>query len=163
MAPLRSELSLDFVIANGENPAGGYGITLDIVQELQDCRADVISSGNHIWDQKAVIPYMDSGIRLMRPANYADAPGSGCFVTDDLLVVNLMSRVFMPALDCPFRTVDRILEQMTIDHSYKAMAVDFHTEATSEKQGMGWYLDRRVEWSCWYSYPCWPSGCAGFD
>ena len=142
--PLRSELSLDFVIANGENAAGGYGITLDIVHELQNCGVDVITSGNHIWDQKEIIPYMDSGIPLIRPANYPDAPGSGCFVTGDLLVVNLMGRVFMPALDCPFRTVDRVLEEMTKDRSYKAIVVDFHAEATSEKQGMGWYLDGRV-------------------
>ena len=132
------------VIANGENTAGGFGLTLDTASELLDSGVDILTSGNHIWDQKEIIPYMDEGLPLIRPANYPNAPGRGSLVQDNVLVVNLMGRTFMPALDCPFRTADRILEEAAGPERPPVVIVDFHAEATSEKQAMGWYLDGRA-------------------
>ena len=141
---LRQELAIDFVIANGENTAGGFGITADTAYELLDNGVDLLTSGNHIWDQKEIIPYMDEGLPLIRPANYPNAPGRGYLIYDGIMVLNLMGRVFMPALDCPFRTADAILDEVAEAENPKVIIVDFHAEATSEKQGMGWYLDGRV-------------------
>ena len=141
---LKTEQNVDFVIANGENTAGGFGITLDTAYELLDSGVDILTSGNHIWDQKEIIPHMDEGLPLIRPANYPDAPGRGYWIDGDVMVLNLMGRVFMPALDCPFRAATRILEEMQQSENPKVIVVDFHAEATSEKQAMGWYLDGRV-------------------
>ena len=141
---LRQEHGIDLVIANGENTAGGFGLTLDTAYELLDNGVDVLTSGNHIWDQKEIIPYLDEGLPLVRPANYPDAPGRGTLVHDNVMVVNLMGRVFMPPLDCPFRTADRILQETEASEIPPVIIVDFHAEATSEKQAMGWYLDGRV-------------------
>ena len=141
---LRQELGLNLVIANGENVAGGFGITLDTAEELLDSGVDILTSGNHIWDQKEIIPHMDEGLPLIRPANYPDAPGRGYLVQDGVMVMNLMGRVFMPTLDCPFRTASALLEEAQTEHSPRAIIVDIHAEATSEKQGMGWYLDGKV-------------------
>ena len=141
---MREEHGIDLVIANGENTAGGFGITLDTANELLDSGVDILTSGNHIWDQKEIIPYLDEGLPLVRPANYPDAPGRGSLMHHNVLVVNLMGRVFMPPLDCPFRTADRILEDAEASGSPPVIIVDFHAEATSEKQAMGWYLDGRV-------------------
>lgn len=141
---LRQELDIDFVIANGENTAGGFGITADTAYELLDNGVDLLTSGNHIWDQKEIIPYMDEGLPLIRPANYPNAPGRGYLIYDGIMVLNLMGRVFMPALDCPFRTADAILDEVAESENPKVIIVDFHAEATSEKQGLGWYLDGRV-------------------
>ena len=141
---LRREEGIDMVIANGENTAGGFGITLDTAYELLESGVDVLTSGNHIWDQKEIIPHLDEGLPLVRPANYPDAPGRGSLIHDDVLVVNLMGRVFMPALDCPFRTADQLLDEAEASSKPQVVIVDFHAEATSEKQAMGWYLDGRV-------------------
>ena len=141
---LRQELGLDVVIANGENAAGGFGITLETAEELLNSGVDILTSGNHIWDQKEIIPHLDEGLPLVRPANYPEAPGRGYLVQDGLMVLNLMGRVFMPTLDCPFRTATALLEEAEAEHAPRAIIVDFHAEATSEKQGMGWYLDGRV-------------------
>ena len=141
---LRRELGLDLVIANGENVAGGFGITLDTAEELLDSGVDILTSGNHIWDQKEIIPHMDEGLPLIRPANYPDAPGRGYLVQDGVMVLNLMGRVFMPTLDCPFRTASALIDEAQTEHSPRAIIVDIHAEATSEKQGMGWYLDGKV-------------------
>ncbi len=141
---LRQEHSIDMVIANGENTAGGFGLTLDTASELLDNGVDVLTSGNHIWDQKEIIPYLEEGLPLIRPANYPDAPGRGTLVYNNVMVVNLMGRVFMPPLDCPFRTADRILQEAEASESPQVILVDFHAEATSEKQALGWYLDGRV-------------------
>ena len=140
---LRDELGLDLVVANGENAAGGFGLNLRTAEELFASGVDGITSGNHIWDQKEIIPHMEEGLPLIRPANYPDAPGRGYLIAQGVMVINLMGRVFMPALDCPFRTASRILEE-THDSAPKVIIVDFHAEATSEKQAMGWYLDGRV-------------------
>ncbi|MDE2778545.1 MAG: TIGR00282 family metallophosphoesterase [Chloroflexota bacterium] len=141
---LRQEFSIDKVIANGENVAGGFGITLETAEELLDSGVDVLTSGNHIWDQKEIIPHMDEGLPLIRPANYPDAPGRGYLVQDGVMVLNLMGRVFMPTLDCPFRTASALLDEALHESDPKVVIVDFHAEATSEKQGMGWYLDGKV-------------------
>ena len=141
---LRLEHGIDLVIANGENTAGGFGLTLDTANELLDSGVDILTSGNHIWDQKEIIPYLDEGLPLVRPANYPDAPGRGSLMHNNVMVINLMGRVFMPPLDCPFRTADWILEADAASERPPVVIVDFHAEATSEKQAMGWYLDGRV-------------------
>ena len=141
---LRHEFGIDMVLANGENTAGGFGITLETAEELLESGVDILTSGNHIWDQKEIIPHMDEGLPLVRPANYPDAPGRGYLVQDGVMVLNLMGRVFMPTLDCPFRTASAVLEEAIAEHSPRVIVVDFHAEATSEKQGLGWYLDGRV-------------------
>ena len=140
---LRHEYGLELVIANGENAAGGLGITLDTAQELFDSGVDIITTGNHVWAQKEIIPYLESDLSILRPLNFPPgAPGRGCLLTARALVVNLMGRVFMDELDCPFRAMDRLLSEMTT--ATKVIIVDFHAEATSEKMAMGRYLDGRV-------------------
>ncbi len=141
---LRQEYNIDLVIANGENAAGGFGITLDTAYEMLENGVDVLTSGNHIWDQKEIIPHLDEGLPVIRPANYPDAPGRGSIVHDGVMVINVQGRVFMPPLDCPFRTADRLLEEASDSDAPRVIIVDFHAEATSEKQAMGWYLDGRV-------------------
>ena len=121
-----------------------FGLTLDTAHELLDSGVDIITSGNHIWDQKEMIPHLDEGLPVIRPANYPDAPGRGSLVQDNVMVINLQGRVFMPPLDCPFRTADRILAEAQESGLSPVIIVDFHAEATSEKQAMGWYLDGRV-------------------
>ena len=141
---LRREHGIDLVIANAENTAGGFGLTLETAYELLESGVDVLTSGNHIWDQKEFIPHMDEGLPLVRPANYPDAPGRGYILHDGVMVLNLMGRVFMPPLDCPFRVASGILGEIAKDGGVTSIFVDFHAEATSEKQAMGWYLDGRV-------------------
>lgn len=145
---LREEKAIDLVIANGENAAGGFGLTVDTASELLDSGVDVLTSGNHIWDKKEFIPYMDDvqgeGLPVVRPANYPNAPGVGVIRRRGATVVNLMGRVFMTQLDCPFRTADRLLEEIRGEEDSSVIIVDFHAEATSEKQAMGWYLNGRV-------------------
>ncbi len=141
---LREEFSIDLVIANGENTAGGFGITLDTAEELLQNGVDILTSGNHIWDQKEIIPHMGEGLPLIRPANYPEAPGRGYLIQDGVMVLNLMGRVFMPTLDCPFRTANQVLDEAKTEGAPPVIIVDFHAEATSEKQGLGWYLDGRV-------------------
>ena len=145
---LRQEMDLDLVIANGENAAAGFGLTADTASELLDSGVDVLTSGNHIWDKREFIPYMDDvggeGLPVVRPANYPDAPGVGVIRRRGVAVVNLMGRVFMTQLDCPFRTADHLLHELRNEEDTPIIVVDFHAEATSEKQAMGWYLDGRV-------------------
>ena len=142
---LRREYGIDLVIANGENTAGGFGITPDTADELLDGGVDVITSGNHIWKQKEITSYLNQEWPLIRPANYpAGAPGMGHIRLGQIMVLNLMGRVFMAPLDCPFKTADRVLQEGNGTDPPKVIVVDFHAEATSEKQAMGWYLDGRV-------------------
>ena len=141
---LKRGKAIDFVICNGENTAGGYGITVDTAAELLESGVDVLTSGNHIWDKKEIIPLLDEDLPLIRPANYPDAPGRGYIHMGGVTVVNLMGRVFMASLDCPFRTADALLDQLKEEGNGNVIIVDFHAEATSEKQAMGWYLDGRV-------------------
>lgn len=135
------------VIANGENGSGGIGITPEAADELIFYGVDVLTSGNHIWKKRTILKYLDENPRLLRPANYpAELPGSGLFLADTdegrVAVMNLQGRVFMPPIDCPFRACDALLAGLPGD--VKIKVVDFHGEASSEKQAMGWYLDGRV-------------------
>jgi metallophosphoesterase (TIGR00282 family) len=147
---LRQEFRPDLVLANAENAAAGFGITPPLVEELLDLDVAVLTSGNHIWDKKEIYSYLREHTdgRLLRPANYPqEAPGHGLYVGKTpagigYAVINLQGRVFMPAIDCPFRKADALLESLPPE--VKIRIVDMHAEATSEKQAMGWYLDGRV-------------------
>lgn len=140
---LRRDLRLDLVVANGENAAGGFGITLDTARELLSNGVDVITSGNHIWDEKDIIPHLDSELPILRPLNYSvGVPGRGYARVGNALVVNLIGRVFLGTFDCPFRSIDQLLNGL--DALPKVVLVDLHAEATSEKMAMGWYLDGRA-------------------
>ena len=144
---------VELLVINVENAAGGFGVTPAICEEFFELGADVLTTGNHVWDKKEIGDYLAGGMknggsarRVLRPANYpATAPGSGHYegVTRSgvpYAVMNLQGRVFMVHNDCPFRTADRLLEQTKA----KVILVDMHAEATSEKVAMGWYLDGRV-------------------
>ncbi len=140
---LRTELKLDLVIANGENTANGIGMTPDTVQDLYGSGVDVITSGNHAWSKREIIPYPESELPLIRPMNYPPGvPGHGYTFCKGALVVNIMGRVFMPSVDDPFRALDGLLEE--VGHRTKVVIVDAHTEATSEIGALGWYFDGRV-------------------
>jgi len=131
------------VVANGENTAGGLGLTPDTAQELFDSGIDVITSGNHIWHHKEILPYLDGNLPILRPLNYPPAaPGRGYLFRDNVLIVNLIGRTFIGDFDCPFRAMDKLLAEF--NDKAKVIIVDFHAEATSEKVAMGWYLDGRV-------------------
>ena len=139
---LREELGVDLTICNGENAAAGRGLTLATSRELFDAGVDVITSGNHIWDQKEIIPWLDEDAPILRPYNYPPGtPGRGVMTCNGLTIVNLQGRTFMLPLDCPFRAADAILRQLP---ARSAVIVDLHAEATSEKVALGWYLDGRV-------------------
>jgi len=138
---LRSELAIDVIIANGENAANGRGLTSRTAKEMFKAGVDIISSGNHIWDQREIIEELDGERPILRPANYpSGTPGRGILRHKGLTVLNLQGRTFMANIDCPFRTADALLEA----HPESPIIVDMHAEATSEKQAMGWYLDGRV-------------------
>ena len=140
---LQKQYGIDLVIANGENAAGGIGLTRATAEELLDSGVDVITSGNHIWDQKDIIPHLDGELPIIRPLNYPPGvPGRGFLVRGKAMVVNLIGRVFMSNFDCPFRAMDQLLEGL--DQRPPIIIVDFHAEATSEKVAMGRYLDGRV-------------------
>ncbi|HHD10958.1 MAG TPA: TIGR00282 family metallophosphoesterase [Deltaproteobacteria bacterium] len=144
---LRKRYNPALVIANGENSAGGFGITEDVYAELIGEGVDVITSGNHIWDRKEVLNFIDNADRLLRPLNYPEgSPGTGVrvFRKDDveIAVVNLCGRAFMENIDCPFRAASRCLDGL--GEKSPVIIVDMHAETTSEKIAMGWYLDGRV-------------------
>src|SRR5690349_1001245 len=140
--------SLDFVIANGENAAAGFGITGDIAETIFSYGVDVMTSGNHVWDKKEVLDYLPRQPKLLRPANFpAAVPGRGSLVArtrtgEPIGVLNLMGRIFMPPLDDPFALALREIEALRA--KTRVIVVDFHAEATSEKLAMGWHLDGRV-------------------
>lgn len=144
---LRQKHEIDAVILNAENVAGGFSITPPIARELFDAGVDLMTSGNHIFDKKEVVPYIRKEPRLIRPANYPPGtPGNGVFEGRiggrNVAVINLLGRVFMPPVDDPFRAVDQCLERL--DPETKIRIVDMHCEATSEKYAMGWHLDGRA-------------------
>jgi len=147
---LRRELVLDFVIVNGENAAAGFGITEKICNEFYTGGIDVISTGNHVWDQRETIAFIDRHPRLLRPINFpAGAPGrgAGLFTTTNgrkVFVVNVMGRLFMDALDDPFAALERELAPQRLGGTADAIVVDIHAEATSEKMAMGHIYDGRV-------------------
>ena len=140
---LRREYGLDLVIVNGENVAGGQGLTPETAEELFALGVDVITSGNHIWEHKELYPYLGGQRPVLRPLNYPpQAPGRGYVILEKAMVVNLVGRTFMGNFDCPFRGIDQLLAQER--DRPPVVIVDFHAEATSEKSAMGWYLDGRV-------------------
>jgi metallophosphoesterase (TIGR00282 family) len=138
---IKRDMSIDVVIANGENAAAGRGLTQRTAKEMFNAGVDIISSGNHIWDQREIIEDLDGETPIIRPANYPPgSPGKGMVRAKGLTVLNLQGRTFMANIDCPFRTADAILA----DDAEGPIVVDMHAEATSEKIAMGWYLDGRV-------------------
>lgn len=149
--------AVDLLVINGENAAGGFGITPSIAEELFDLGAHVITTGNHIWDKKEIFEYMDvpaethvRGRRILRPANYAvNTPGFGLYEGalpngQTYAVINLQGRVFMSSCDDPFRKADELLDQVKRNSDAKVILLDLHGEASSEKGALGWYLDGRV-------------------
>jgi 2',3'-cyclic-nucleotide 2'-phosphodiesterase len=147
---LVADWKLDFVVVNGENAAGGFGITEAIYQEFVDAGADVITGGNHSWDQKEALVFIERAPRLLRPINYpAGTPGRGVALIDAkngarVLVVNAMGRIFMDPLDDPFAAVERELAACPLKQAADAIIIDIHGEATSEKQAMGHFCDGRA-------------------
>jgi len=140
---LRKQYKIDFVIANGENTAGGFGLTTSTAHELLEDGVNMITSGNHIFAQKDFIPYLDTDIPVIRPLNYPPGvPGKGYRILNNVLVVNLIGRTYINTFDDPFRTMDNLLKELK--DKPKIILVDFHAEATSEKVALGRYLDGRV-------------------
>lgn len=151
---VRTTHNVELTIINAENAAGGFGVTPPIAEEIFDWGADVLTTGNHVWDKKDLVDYLNSAApdsherprRLLRPANFAPhLPGFGVYEGTtasgvEYAVINLQGRVFMSSTDDPFRAADALLKQIKA----KVIVVDFHAEATSEKVAMGWYLDGRV-------------------
>jgi metallophosphoesterase (TIGR00282 family) len=138
--------SADFTVINGENLAGGIGITPSVAAEMLACGTDVITTGNHVWKKKEIIPYLMGEQRVLRPLNYpVGTPGFGHGIVSRngkrLCVVNIEGRIFMNPLPCPFRSMEKLLEELDRD---VPIFVDFHAEATSEKIAMGWFLDGKV-------------------
>jgi hypothetical protein len=148
LADLVSVKKVDLVIANGENSASGFGITPKIVDELLKCGVEVISGGNHSWDRREIMEFIPHEARLLRPANFPDGnPGNGLYQGTakngvKYAVINLQGRVFLPAIDDPFRKADELLAGLLADVAF--VLVDIHAETTSEKIAMGWYLDGRA-------------------
>jgi hypothetical protein len=147
MARIKKDLSIDFCVANGENAAGGFGIQPDSFKGILDSGVDVVTTGNHIWSKKESRGILETDPRLLRPLNYpSDNPGRGWNIFEckgvPIGVLNLIGRVFMHPLDCPFKAADRAVAEMAT--RTKIILVDMHAEATSEKRAMGWYLDGRV-------------------
>ena len=140
---LRSELRIDLVVVNGENAAGGAGLTAEIAREIRDAGADVVSNGNHVWDQRQFKDEIGTLDFAIRPVNLPpNNPGRGWLIVKGALVVNAIGRVFMAAADDPFRAVDALLDQLG-EAAPKVRILDWHAEATSEKLAMGWHLDGR--------------------
>lgn len=139
---------IEFIIANGENAAGGMGITPEIASEILNKGVDVLTSGNHIWAKKEIIPFLNQEERILRPANYpGPVPGRGVGIYrsrngEKIGIINLEGRVFMKHLDCPLRTGQREAEMLSKET--KIIIVDFHAEATSEKMALGWFLNGKV-------------------
>src|SRR5215468_1585084 len=147
---LRARYRLDFVAVNGENAAGGFGITESILEDLLAAGADVVTLGNHAFDQKDALVFIARQDRLLRPLNYppgTPGKGAGLFKAAngaEVLVMNAMGLIFMPELGCPFRAIDAEVAACGLKQGADAIVVDFHAEATSEKQAMGYFLDGRV-------------------
>src|SRR3954470_14319364 len=147
---LRRDWKLDCVIVNGENAAGGFGITEAIYSEMVDAGADAITLGNHSWDQREALVFIERAPRLIRPLNYpAGTPGRGAALVETknnkrALVINAMGRIFMDALDDPFAAIDRELSACALGKDADAVIIDMHCEATSEKQAMGYFADSRA-------------------
>jgi 2',3'-cyclic-nucleotide 2'-phosphodiesterase len=148
LADIVAQRQIDLVLANGENSAAGFGITPRIADELLGAGIEVLTGGNHSWDRREILEYIPHQPRLLRPANFPEGnPGSGVFIGAakngvKYAVVNLQGRVFLPAIEDPFRMADRLLASLPAETAF--VLVDMHAEVTSEKMAMGWYLDGRV-------------------
>jgi len=147
---LVTEWKLDLVVVNGENAAGGFGITETIYNELLDAGADAVTLGNHAWDQREALVFIERAPRLVRPVNYPKGtPGRGAALVDTkngkrALIINAMGRIFMDPLDDPFAAVERELASCALGSGADAVILDMHAEATSEKQAMGFFVDGRA-------------------
>jgi 2',3'-cyclic-nucleotide 2'-phosphodiesterase len=146
---LRRQFALDLVVVNAENAAAGRGLTERLCGELYDAEVDVLTTGNHVWDQREIIPYLDRDPRVLRPANFPKGtPGAGWRLHpvggQSVLVVNLMGRLFMDALDDPFARLEELLREFRLGVDATAILVDFHAEASSEKMALGHFADGRV-------------------
>lgn len=147
---LKKQLRTDVVILNGENSAHGFGITPAICKGFYEAGVDVITTGNHIWDQREIIPYVDKDPKLLRPLNFPEGTmGNGCYIHDTgegakILIVNAMARLFMDPMDDPFTALDKLISKHPLKRAVQAIFVDFHGEATSEKMAVGHYLDGRI-------------------
>jgi len=140
---LKQENDINFTIANAENSAGGIGVTPDTAADLLSAGADVLTTGNHVWAYKEILPLLDSDMPIIRPYNYPPGvAGRGYIIVNGVMVINLIGRTFMSSYDCPFRTMDALLEQ--IKEKPPVIIVDFHAEATSEKVALGRYFAGRV-------------------
>ncbi len=144
---LKKQKNIDVAVVNGENSAAGKGITRGTLEDLYRAGADIITSGNHIWDKKEIFQFIEEEPFLLRPANYPEpAPGKGYCIyplrAHNIGVINLSGRTFMQPMDCPFQKVDAILKKLA--RECQIILVDFHAETTSEKMAMGWYLDGRI-------------------
>jgi len=144
---LRRERDIDYVIANVENAAGGFGVTPEMSAKIFSYGVDLQTSGNHIWDRVQILDYLKETPKLLRPGNYPHgAPGSGVYIDEvngaKIAVMNLMGRTYMAATDCPFRTADRELRKIHTETN--VVILDFHAEATSEKQAMAFHLDGKI-------------------
>ena len=146
----KRKLEVDTVILNGENAAGGFGITPKICEEFYELGVNVITTGNHIWDQKEIIPYITKDNKLLRPINFPpQVPGQGMVINQDsmgrkVLVINVMARLFMDPLNDPIEAIENIIENYKIGESVSAIVIDVHGEATSEKMAIGHAFDGRV-------------------
>jgi metallophosphoesterase (TIGR00282 family) len=145
---LKAEYRINYTIANAENAAGGNGLTRDVARSLFDMGIDVLTSGNHIWDKREILDFIDDIPRIVRPYNYPpETPGQGYFITEvgspprTLAIVNLSGRTFMPPIDCPFRAFDTLYRDLP---EGSLVLVDFHAEATSEKIAFGYHVDGRA-------------------
>lgn len=149
---LKKKLAIDFTIANGENAAGGLGITKKIFEEIIAYGVDIVTTGNHVWSKREILEFIDCEPHLLRPANYPpETPGMGANIFETfkkvkIAVINLAGRVFLESIDCPFRKADELLCEL--QRHTKIIIIDFHAEATSEKVAMGWYLDGKVSAIC---------------
>ena len=146
---IRRNFSLDFVIVNGENAAGGFGITEKICEDFFSSGIDCITTGNHVWDQKELFDYIKNENRLLRPINYPEeTPGKGFEIFPNqlgrVLVVNVMGRLFMESLDDPFNAIEKVLDENPLGITCDAIVIDIHAETTSEKTAMGHFCDGRV-------------------
>lgn len=147
---LRERYQAEFVVVNGENAAGGFGITEQVYLELRDAGADVVTTGNHVWDQREALVFIERHDRMLRPVNFPPgAPGRGAGIFParggrQVMVLNVMGRVFMGDLDCPFQALERELSACPLKQAADAIFIDFHAEATSEKQAAGFYVDGRA-------------------
>jgi len=144
---IRDTYQPDLVVANGENAAGGFGLTQKISEELFSFGIDVLTTGNHIWDKREIYPYLDAEARLLRPANYPpNVPGNYLYYAQvgdvKVAVISMIGRVFMGDFDCPFRKIDQLLAETAA--VTPITVIDFHGEATSEKQAFGWYVAGRA-------------------